>query len=355
MSEKAAKGLFFFLLTMVFFTFVSWKLDVLRTPQVLCAEPQRMEVAGEMYYCVLPTEAASGGGAWVVGENKSVFYPVTARWGRLTERTSEGGWTAVDGIPSQSQVVWFSDRELTGGTVPVRLWEERPLAGRVEVLCPPEGEAVLREAMSRFQREWDLFWEEDRLVVEHVDLFTAQQVEAALAQAGLEAWTLDYAWGPAVLSQSGRLWLAWVAVLGLFVLGSLAWNQVKQELERARAGLEDSYLGSYLETNGVRLLAKAVALAVGAVGAILLLRWLWEVPVELPRGFLPLGSVFDGAHYRQWMMAAFPEGLLSDYGAKLAEDIQRGYLLSAVVCMVLTLLVVIEELFRHRRRKGGSS
>ena len=39
MSEKAAKGLFFFLLTMVVFTFFSWKLDILRTPQVLCVQP----------------------------------------------------------------------------------------------------------------------------------------------------------------------------------------------------------------------------------------------------------------------------------------------------------------------------
>lgn len=355
MSEKAAKGLFFFLLTMVVFTFFSWKLDILRTPQALCVQPVQMELAGKDYHFVLPAEAASGEGVWVAGESKSVFYPYTARWGRVTAGASEGGWTAVDGISDRSQVVWFSDRTLAGGgTVPVRLWEERPLAGRVEVLCPAEGEAALREAMVRYEKEWDLSWEEDRLVVENVDLFTAQQVEAALRQAGVEAWVLDYAWGPAVLSQSQRLWLAWAAILGLFILGSLAWNQGKRELERVREGLEDSYLSGYWEANGVRLLAKAIALAEGTVGALLLLRWLWEVPVELPRGFLPEGSIFDGEHYRQWLAAAFPEERLSDYAANLAQDIRRGCLLSAAVCAGLTLLVVIGEFIRRRGRKGGT-
>ena len=192
MSEKAAKGLFFFLLTMVVFTFFSWKLDILRTPQALCVQPVQMELAGKDYHFVLPVEAASGEGVWVAGESKSVFCPYTARWGRVTAGASEGGWTAVDGISVRCQVVWFSDRTLAGGgTVPVRLWEERPLAGRVEVLCPAEGEAALREAMVRYEKEWDLSWEADRLVVETVDLFTAQQVEAALRQAGWKrgCWT----------------------------------------------------------------------------------------------------------------------------------------------------------------------
>ena len=50
MSEKAAKGLFFFLLTMVVFTFFSWKLDILRTPQALCVQPVQMELAGKDFY-----------------------------------------------------------------------------------------------------------------------------------------------------------------------------------------------------------------------------------------------------------------------------------------------------------------
>ena len=350
MNKRAAKGLAFFLLAMVFFTFVSLKLDILRTPQVLCAVPARMELAGQTYHCVLPAEAVGLESVWVAGESKSAFYPFIAREARTTERASEAGWTAVDGISSLSQVVWFSDRFLSGGTVPVRQWEERPLAGRVEVLCPPEGEEALRDYMERFQRGWGLSWEWDRLVVENVDLFTAQQAEAALRQAGVEALVLDYAWGPAVQTQSGRLWLAWAAVLGLVLLGILIWDQGQLELDRAREGLEDSYLGGYLETSGVRLLAKGIALAAGIFLAILALGWLWKAPVELPRGFLPEGSVFDWAHYRQWTAAAFPEGLLSDYGAKLAADLRRGYLLSATAAAGLTVLAGLIQILKKKER-----
>jgi len=339
-NEKAAKGVFFFLLSMLFFTFVSWKLDVLRTPRVLCLEAGGGYVGDESYPMVLPKEAVSGG-VWVVGETQSAFYPFTARRVWTTEKASDEHWSAVDGVAVQSQVVWYTNRALSGGTVPVRLWEEEVLDGRVEVLCAAEGEEVLREAALRFGRAWDVSREGDRLVIEGVDLYTAQQAGTALWQAGLEAYVLDYAWGPAVTAQSGKLWMGWGAVLALIVLGSLVWDQGKRELDRARESLEHCYPGAYLAEAGVRLLAKAIGLAAAAFAAAVLLRWLWNAPVELPAGFLPEGSIFDWEHYRQWTAAAFPEGMLSAYGAALAEELRRGHLIAAAECIGLTALAVL--------------
>jgi len=127
MNRKAAEGIFAFLLVMLFFTFVSHKLDGLRTPQVLCVSPGPGMVNGTSYGMVLPSEAVfSDGDAYVymVEDTLSYFYPVAARRAHVTVLDSGDGLTAVDGLYAQARVVRFADRALTGGTVPVRVYGE---------------------------------------------------------------------------------------------------------------------------------------------------------------------------------------------------------------------------------------
>ncbi|MBD5085541.1 MAG: hypothetical protein HDT33_10965 [Clostridiales bacterium] len=130
MNRNAAKGIFLFLLFMLFFTFVSHHLDVLRTPQVLCVTPGAGVVNGTSYRLVVPSEAVYPGAepyVYVVEDTLSWFYPVAARQSPVRVLDSGDGKTAVDGLYREAQVVWFADRALTGGPVPVRVsGEEAP-------------------------------------------------------------------------------------------------------------------------------------------------------------------------------------------------------------------------------------
>lgn len=127
MNRKAAKGIGVFLFLMLFFTFVSYKLDRLRTPQVLCVTPGPGVVDGTAYSLVLPSEAVIPDAepyVYVVEDTLSWFYPVAARKSYVRVLASGGGVTAVDGLYGQARVVRFSDRALGGGTTPVRVCEE---------------------------------------------------------------------------------------------------------------------------------------------------------------------------------------------------------------------------------------
>ena len=209
--------------------------------------------------------------------------------------------------------------------------------GRVEVLAPdlPAAEQALAPVAAEWG--WTPGREGERLIVPSESPFAAPAVRAALAGAGMEGQVLDYAWAPAVAAQSGTLWLGWGAVWGLWLLWSLLWAQGRTEWNRAQAVLERQYPGEYLSDAGVRLLAKAIVLAVGAVAAILALQWLWRTELVLPSGLLPEGTLFDPAHYRQWTQNAFPDGLCSDYGAALAAKLRLGHALAAVECAALAV------------------
>ena len=215
----------------------------------------------------------------------------------------------------------------------MRALRELP-AGRVEVLAPdlPAAEQALAAAA---EWGWTSGREGGRLTVPSESPFAAPAVRAALANAGVDAQVLDYAWAPVVTAQSGTLWLGWGVVWGLWLLWSLLWAQGRAEWSRAQAALERQYPEEYLSDAGVRLLTKAIVLAVGAVAAILALQWLWRTELVLPSGLLPEGKLFDPAHYRQWAQNAFPDGRCSDYGAALAAKLWLGHALAAVECAAL--------------------
>lgn len=206
---------------------------------------------------------------------------------------------------------------------------------RVEVLAGDldAAEALLREAGA--ERSWEIARESGRLSVFQGGRLASWIVRAALTEDG-SAVLLDYGWGTAVLRQSGNLWMVWAALMALVLLWSAAWNQAGLELERARDALETAYWSEYFNASGVRLLAKTIGAVIVLFLTLALAQWLWNVPVELPGGFLPGDSIFDFAHYRQWAAEAFPEGLVSDYGAALAQKLRSGYLLAATECAVLT-------------------
>lgn len=223
--------------------------------------------------------------------------------------------------------------------------------GRVEVLAPDLPAA--EQALSPVAEEWG--WtpdrEGERFVIRSESPFAAPAIRAALAGAGIEAQVLDYAWAPAVAAQSGTLWLGWGAVWGLWLLWSQLWVQGRTEWSRAQAALERQYPGEYLSDAGVRLLAKAIVLAAGAVAAILALQWLWRTELVLPSGLLPEGTLFDPAHYRQWGQNAFPDGLCSAYGAGLAAKLRLGHTLAAVECAALTAgTAALWGVFKHQKR-----
>jgi len=209
--------------------------------------------------------------------------------------------------------------------------------GRVEVLAPdlPAAEQALAPVAAEWG--WTPGREGERLVILSESPFAAPAIRAALVGAGIESQVLDYAWAPAVAAQSGTLWLGWGAVWGLWLLWSLLWAQGRTEWDHAQAALERQYPGEYLSDAGVRLLAKAIVLAVGAVATILALQGLWRSELALPSGLLPEGTLFDPAHYRQWAQSAFPDGRCSPYGAALADKLRLSHALAAVECGALAV------------------
>jgi hypothetical protein len=339
--RKLAKGC---LLALVLLTWVCWKLDGLSTPQVVCVQPDTMEIDGVSYPCVLPLaaldESGAGAAVYVVESTESYFTPLVAQRFPVTVQARTDRWAAVSGLASgQDQVVLYASRALTEEDVSVSLWSAAEEPGRVEVLCEL-GQNALAQAFSDAKQEEPALaaleetWEDERLVLTSADRFTAQYLETALENQGLpsEALTiLDYAWYPAVLAQGWRLCRLAAATAAVWLFLRLAVIQIRRE----RQALGEDYFSNYLWENSVRLLALTVAAAAGGLACLALLRWLWRVALTLPTGFLPEGSIFDGAHYRQWWAAAFPAGYLSYFGIQLATDLKRAYLFSAAVSVLL--------------------
>ena len=332
MNRNAARMLWIFLLTMLVFTLVSWKLDVLRTPWVSCTRIRGGSVDGTSYDSVVPVGAVYGSGTSkyiyiLETDTRSWFYPVAVRRKEVMVEAEDAVNAALQGRYSDAQVVKYADRPLSGSTVPVRVWEEddgllRNMEDQVEVLgVSSEAEDLLREA----GKGWDVTWEDDRLVVRGADRFTAQEVLSMLKADYPGAAALDYSWSTAVLRQSGRLWMGAAAIAVIFMLCQMAWQGGKRELALFRKSLETQYWQDYLYGASVRLLAKMIVLTIGTFLVAALIRWLWNVPIELPGGFLPEGSIFQWEHYRQWFSNAFPEGRTSDYGVGLLENLKTGY------------------------------
>lgn len=353
MSQKAAKALGIFLLIMLIFTFLSWKLDILRTPWVSCMRVRSGSIDGISYDAVIPMEAVytSGTSKYIYTletGSYSWFYPVIVRRREVIVQAQSAENAALQGKYPDTQVVRFTDRPLSGGTVPVHVWDSLCGDGWVELLgVSPQAEAALCQA----GKDWRVSWETDRLVLGGVDHFTAQEALAILKLDYPDARALDYSWGPAVLRQSGRLWMGAAAVAGVIVLWQLAWRCGKRELTLFQNALKTRYWQDYINEVSVRLLAEAVVLAAGVFAAAALLRWLWNVPIILPGGFLPEDSIFEWEHYRQWSSDAFPPGQLSQDAAELAEQLRNGYRLGGAECAAIAVgCGVWAKLFPLRRK-----
>lgn len=358
MNRNAARILWIFFLTMLVFTLVSWKLDVLRTPWVSCVRIRGGSIDGISYDSVVPVGAVYGSGTSkyiyiLETDTRSWFYPVAVRRKEVMVEAEDVVNAALQGRYPGAQVVKYADRPLSGSTVPVRVWEEddgllRNMEDRVEVLgVSSEAKDILREA----GKGWDVTWEDDRLVVRGADRFTAQEVLSMLKADYPDAVALDYSWSTAVLRQSGRLWMGAAAMVVIIMLCQMAWQGGKREFVLFRKSLETQYWRDYLYGASVRLLAEMIVLTIGAFLAAALMRWLWDVPIELPSGFLPEDSIFRWGHYRQWISDTFSEGRISDYGAGLAERLKIRYGLAgaewAAIAVGYTILTKL-----RRGRKG---
>ena len=127
MNLTAGKAIAIFLLLMLFFTFASHHLDALRNPRVLCVTPAPGAISGERYSAVVPAETVyldKEPYVYVAEDTLSYFYPVTIRRASVRVLATGDGLTAVDGLYREARVVRYADRALTGGTIPVRVWEE---------------------------------------------------------------------------------------------------------------------------------------------------------------------------------------------------------------------------------------
>lgn len=119
-----------FLAAMAVLTLLSWKLDALRTPQVLCVEPSSGSVDGQNYESLLPLECIQEVDSryfiYIVEKTTSWFYPVTARQIEVWPQATDNTHAAVTGVYKGLQVVQFSSRPLLGQTIPVQVWEAMP-------------------------------------------------------------------------------------------------------------------------------------------------------------------------------------------------------------------------------------
>jgi hypothetical protein len=348
MAKQVAK---LCLLVLVALTWVSWKLDGLTTPQVVCVQPDAMVMDERSYSCVLPTAALdeSGTAVYVVESTDSYFPPLVARRYAVTVLARSGERVAVAGLAAgQDQVVLYADRALTGEDVPVSLATRSGEPGRVEVLCT-QGASALAQAFQTAQAsepalaELEASWEGDRLILTGATRFTARYLASALFEQGLSADTLtilDYAWYPAVLAQSQTVWHLGAAAAAVWLLLRLAVLCARRE----RRALMACYLSDYLREHLVRLLTLLVLAVAGGLVCLALVRWLWRVELTFPTGFLPEGSLFDGEHYRQWWGTTFPAGSLSTFAEQLAMQLKRSYLYSALFSLLLLLLSALVPL-----------
>lgn len=111
--------------------------------------------------------------------------------------------------------------------------------------------------------------------------------------------------------------------------------------------MQTQYLSQYLSQRGEGLITALILLVPVLLLAAVLIRWLWRMELVLPTGFLPDGSIFDGAHYRQWARTTFPAGRLSAYGMALGKTLFALYG-TAMAISVAEILVTISLLWQQR-------
>lgn len=357
MKKRVFKIIIGFLLFMLILAFLSYKLDVMRTPKVVLAEPVRASINEKDYNCVLPRESVyrenETSYIYIVEKTSSPFYSMIARRVEVKLEDEEGIFAAVSGIYINGlQVIQLSSRPVVGSTMPVEIIEEpQILEGRVEVLAGDNREAVEQICTDLFPKNSPV-WEEDRLVIQEPTVFTAQQIQTLLQREGLEnVWVLDYSWAGEVLHQSGTLWQPVAAILALCLIVWMIRRQIQTEWERGRAAMESQYPGAYLSDAAVRLLSKVIVMIVAVFAAVLLIQYLIRFPMALPPTLLPQTRLFQWDQYQMWQWNTFPEGMCSAYAQALGEKLHHKCCIAGLECAGLIILTCIVKILTERRRK----
>lgn len=346
-----------FLVVMLVLTWVSWKLDELRTPEVVCISPN---VSAEGY--VLPLTAVEGQEdhcfVYQLEETGSYFSPLVARRVSVFERSRDNQNIIVSGLSGWNvEIVLYTSRTLTGDSVAVKRWETSGFSGRVEVICG-EGNEVLQAAFDSikampFFKNLNVIWENDRLVLTGADRFTASRLQTALIESSLpsETFTIhDYAWADETLLQGKNLWQLAGAFSFICLLVRVGLAMLKVEYHRKSKALQTYYLVDYLWENSVRFLAEIILLTLSIFVGFAMLKWLWEIQLTLPTGFLPDGSIFDMKHYRIWLNNNFPSDGISDYGRELSKELKGTYRSACLKSMVLLAVGFIPFEYAIKKR-----
>lgn len=350
----------FFYLTLLILAWCSWELDDLQTPRVYCVAPGAGQLPAENgkiqnYPCILPIAAIHSGQSdertvYIAEKSSSLFAPITTRTVPVYIMAEASGKVAISGLPAdEKQIILYASRPLTGHAESIRLWDESSDAkhGWIEIRYEAKSsEDVFRHDINTIvpdltQLGLEAQWIDDRLILSNANLFTVQQVETALVQAGIDINLLtvqDYSWSNAVLSQSNWLWMpvGALATMLLFIRASVA--AVQSEFHCYTMVMRCTVVTEYAKKHTHRLLLKLILLTGTAVLCITLLHWLWQVRLILPTDFLPDGSIFNGAHYRKWWNTTFPSGAMSVAAQELSHSLIRSHLLAAAVSVVLLLI-----------------
>lgn len=135
MKKQAARLAAGFFVLMAALTIISWKLEEVRTPRVLCVQPEIAALPDEngveqVFPCVLPRDALRWDGqSWYiyqVYESSSFFSPLVARRQEVMVTAETGTQAAVSGVlGSTPQIVRYESRPLMGENVKVSLEKER--------------------------------------------------------------------------------------------------------------------------------------------------------------------------------------------------------------------------------------
>lgn len=357
MKKHVFKIIIGFLLLMLILAFLSYKLDILRTPKVVLAEPVRASIHETDYNCVLPRESVyrENGTSYIyiVEKTNSPFYSEIARRVEVKLEDEEGVFAAVSGIYINGlQVIQLSSRPVMGSTMPVEVVEKPQISeGRVEVVPGDNREAVERICTELFPKNPPV-WEDDRFIIQEPTIFTAQQLQTLLQREGLEnVWVLDYSWAGEVLDQSRTLWQPVAAILALCLIAWMIRRQIQMEWERGRVAMKNQYPGAYLSEASVRLLAKVIILLVAVFSAVLLIRYLIGFPMVLPPTLLPQSGLFQWNQYQMWQWDTFPRGMCSPYAQALREELHHKCCITGLECAGLVILTCTVKILTKRRRK----
>lgn len=348
-----------FLFVMTILTFLSWRLNHLRTPFVTVVEPIRASINEHTHSCVLPSSTVDrefgDSCIYIVEKTKSPFYPLIAKRTKIKVEDEANGQAAVSGIYTNGLMAAnFTSRPLVGATMPVKVVENpQPLGGWVELLTDDPDTAL--DILEQHFPEQTPALEEDRIVLHAPTLFTAQETELLLSSVGLQVQTLDYSWGPAMLEQGRHLWKPLAALLTVVLLLALIACVVKKQWSTAGAALQSQYLSDYLRENIVSLLTMAILLVVSVFACILLLRYGIHFPIALPPTLLPQTRLFNGEAYRMWMQTTFPEGLCSPSGTALMHQLSHVYTVDRLLligCVAASILIFCGTKFIHGGKKS---